>query len=521
MKQVVGGTFCGFLDDPAEENLVENLIELARNSESAELQKSFSSGSAFHVFWSDLKAYLEPNAIFFLRSIAERLRGPMDIGWNQDHNNCQAFCNVLLGDPLLQRTFVRPPPKGAISANPEKPYLISFIVNENSLQAVKPSNKEEVPNGFVEEFLLRIRNGRHDASDMFETLQEYWYNWGCLEQPMYQHQDIFPWDCTKAYKENLVKCGKCSLSKHVCTAPFDAWSLISLHLTRSRWLYPKHAFPITDAKREQARDRQREPLVPSDGKLAKSKEEECCDSLYWEDGVMKSDEWNRNRLTVLLAQDALLKTATAMASSPAFRESMNNLSKNGSAYDRVKLGGLHRAQPYSHHFEKGAYRRFFIAPWANLGCQLRIDEYEQLRNERADLPDVGKEKQTSEQSNRPHRPTYNFPIRVPREHKLTAEALHGNYGQNWEKYVAPPPVYTRFNAGNGGPSSWGGVGGGSGPSGLTPHGSTWLYSPGNSTCTITSDRGADSRNDSKSDSGGGGTGGGGGGGCGSCGGCGG
>lgn len=525
VKQIVGGTFCGFLDDPAEGNLIENLIELAGNSQSAEIQESFSSSSAFDILWTDLKAYLEPNAKFFIRSIAERLGGPMNIGWNQDYNNCQAFCNNLLDDPLLQRPFVRPPPKGVISANPEKPYLISFVVNENSLQAVKPANKEEVPNGFVEEFLLRIRNGRHDASDMFEALQEYWYNWGCLEQPLYQYQDIFPWDCTEAYKENPVKCGKCSLSKHVCSAPFDAWSLISLHLTRSRWLYPKHAFPITDAKQDQLRNGHKAPLVASDRELAKGKKGGDYDSPYWEDGVMEAEEWKRNRLTVLLAQDALLKIATAMASSSAFRDSMNNLSKRGPTYDRVKLGGLHRAQPYSHHFEKGAYRRFFIAPWANLGRQLRINEYERLRSKRADRTDVGKEKGTLEQSNRLHRPTYSFPIRVPRERKLFAEALHENYGQNWEKYVAPPPMYTRFNAGNGGSSGWagGGGGGGSGPSGVTPHGSAWLQPLGHPTYTPALDGRDDRRNESKSDSGGGGgrSGGGESAGCGGCGGCGG
>ena len=73
----------------------------------------------------------------------------------------------------------------------------------------------------------------------------------------------------------------------------------------------------------------------------------------------------RNRLTVLEAHDALLAATTAMYRSRSFREATDWLhSVPHERVDRFKLGGIHRAQPFSHEFEKGRYHEYMLADWA-------------------------------------------------------------------------------------------------------------------------------------------------------------
>jgi hypothetical protein len=96
----------------------------------------------------------------------------------------------------------------------------------------------------------------------------------------------------------------------------------------------------------------------------------------------------RNRLNVLLAHDALFTGAAAMARSSTFRAATawlheappppplpsgplpSSLSLLPFVHkkrplppvDRLKLGGIHRAQPFSHHCDRGHYQHFFVAP---------------------------------------------------------------------------------------------------------------------------------------------------------------
>ena len=202
--------------------------------------------------------------------------------------------------------------------------------------------------------MLRFRFGRHDESDIIDTLQEYFYDWGAFGHHLYHnYQDLFPWDCTEAYGRYPVKCNECNIAKHVWSFPFDSWSLIHLHLQKDRRLY-----------------------VPTNP------------------GVMRSlsdEDWMRNRLQILVGQEALLTGAVAMARSTTLPKDTRWISmQRDPMKDRLKLGGIRRAQPFSHHFEQGRYHEYLIAAWAHLNRPQQIAAYELLRDGRVQLPDVPK-----------------------------------------------------------------------------------------------------------------------------------
>ena len=56
--------------------------------------------------------------------------------------------------------------------------------------------------------------------------------------------------------------------------------------------------------------------------------------------------------------------------------------------DRLKLGGIHRAQPFSHHFTKSESVYYLLAPWIHLPVAQRVTFYEELRNIRKERVDV-------------------------------------------------------------------------------------------------------------------------------------
>ena len=209
-----------------------------------------------------------------------------------------------------------------------------------------------MPNGLTEEYLLKFRYGRHEESDAIDALQEYWVAFG---GPIYPYQALFPWGCTEAYNRYRTKYVNCNTSKHVLAFPFDSWSIISLHLSKGRYLYPPPASS--------------HPSVLST--------------------TMDDTPWFRNRLTLLLAQSRLLSAAGTMHASLAFHSAMTWLAARPDVkLDRLKLGGIHRAQPYSHHFEKGAYHHYFVAEWTHLRRKQQVAEYEALRDGHARSDDV-------------------------------------------------------------------------------------------------------------------------------------
>lgn len=367
MKQVVGGAFCSFFDHDNEMDVINALIE--ESNRLIEDGISFDDKEKLLKQGTDrlivkLKDYLGPRVEAYISSITAQLLDPeTELRWNFRSNNCQMFCDSLINRNTFG-PFLRAKVPTADSTNDPAPlYLMSFVCRPEAYTAAVMRSKYDVPNGLTEEYLLRFRYGRHDESDIIDTLAEYWYDWGGFEGPLYPYQDVFPWDCTEAYDGYPGKCGQCNISKHVWAFPFDSWSIISLHLAKGRQFYPRDAFP-------------HEATRAAKGQTT---------------GQMTDTEWFRNRLTVLLGQDVLLAAAVALAQCDAFRESTLWLhQQEDEKLDRLKLGGIHRAQPFSHHFEKGAYHHYFVADWACLTRPCRIAKYEDLRDWRATRHDVGR-----------------------------------------------------------------------------------------------------------------------------------
>ncbi|KAF5021924.1 hypothetical protein F66182_6027 [Fusarium sp. NRRL 66182] len=364
MKQVVGGAFSGFFESEIEDELIDAFMHesscLAEDGMSFAEQEAVLEQSTRRLLLH-VKEYLASRVQAYISSITVRLLNPeVQLRWHYRANNCQAFCDKLIDRDLFGPLLAAP----TLCSQPAPLYLMSFVCRPDSYVQTRALSKFDVPNGLTEEYLLKFRYGRHDDSDIIDTLAEYWYDWGGFEGPIYRYQDVFPWDCTEAYDRYPGNCGDCNISKHVLAFPFDSWSIASLHLARGRQLYPPNATSATG----KSEDRQTT-------------------------GLMTDTEWFKNRLTILLGQDTLLTAAVAMANCRQFQESTTWLSNHqDETMDRLKLGGIHRAQPFSHHFEKGAYHQYFVADWAFLAKPLRLVEYEKLRDWRAFKTDVGDSK---------------------------------------------------------------------------------------------------------------------------------
>lgn len=357
MKQVVGGAFCQFYENDLERKAIDALVQESKvkvdpglDSEEAVLNESLDRLLNF------IKPYLSSRITIMLESISSRLLShDLDIHWSLSKNTCQTFCDSIIDQdifgPLVAQETVYNEYR-----RPEPLYLMSFVYRPSAYRAEGPVSKFTVPNGLTEEYILKFHYGRREDSDIIDTLSEYWYDWGAFGGPISKYQDVFPWDCTEAYGRGHVKCGQCNIGKHLWAFPFDSWSIISLHLLRGRHLYP--------------------PSTSLDNSKIISAQSTVMDDLAW----------FRNRMNILLGQSNLLTVAKAMARSPKFHESTAWLHLQDDArLDRLKLGGIHRAQPFSHHFERGAYHLFFIADWAHLRREDQIIEYTKLRDGRMKL----------------------------------------------------------------------------------------------------------------------------------------
>lgn len=374
MKQVVGGAFCGFFADHLEEEIVDVILRESRNLVDEGISASEKATLLSHAtkrLMDRIQTYLAPRVEAYVASIAKRLVSPkVDLHWTFHSNNCQTFCDNLIDRNLFGPLFAPEQPVDYATERllPRQLYLMSFVCRPGAYIKAKTRSKFDVPNGLTEEYLFKFRYGRHDESDIIDSLCEYWYDWGAFESGIYPYQDVFPWDCTEAYGRYPIRCSECNIAKHVWAFPFDSWSIISLHLSRGRQLYPQHAFvPGSDLNRE--------PATTAPGEAP--------------NGLMSDLQWFQNRLNMLLGQDALLRAAVAMARCSTFRESTLWLSQQeDETKDRLKLGGIHRAQPFSHHFEKGAFHQYFVAEWSHLTRQQRIKAYEELRDWKATRRDV-------------------------------------------------------------------------------------------------------------------------------------
>ena len=358
MKQVVGIPFSGLLDQDLERNIIFELVHSSAQESvdpglHATNQRGFIDNSLTRLV-TLVKALISSRVKAYLQSITALLLSPStNLEWSATSNNCQNFCDSLInletfGEfiPLQSPLSTRIPPGQILPL-----YLMSFVSRSTDYINPPPKSKFDVPGGLTEEYLFGFNDGRHDESDIIDSLQGYWHDWGAFEGNLYKYQDLFPWDCTEAFDRHSVPCNECNLAKHVWAFPFDSWSIASLHLTRDKYLYS----PTSSGTPHELSD----------------------------------EDWMRNRLQVLIAQDSLFSAAAAMVKSEPFLRATSWLNtQSDPTLDRLKLGGIHRAQPFSHDFDKKrAYKHLLIAEWAHLEPPERISVYETLRHERMIAPD--------------------------------------------------------------------------------------------------------------------------------------
>ncbi|KAF3481516.1 uncharacterized protein GIQ15_04275 [Arthroderma uncinatum] len=362
MKQVVGVPFSGILDNESlESQIVEDIVVASKlpfddPGLSGADQRSLLD-SAIGPLLAKLQSLMGWRVKVYIESISNRLLDlKTNISWSLTGNNCQSFCNAILEPDLFEPLLNGPERKSGPYGEPL--YLMSFVCPQDGYQKRKVRTKFDVPIGLTEEYLLKFHFGRHDEADIIDTLLEYWYDWGAFAAPLYKYQDLFPWDCTEAYGKYPTRCGDCNLAKHVWAFPFDSWSMVALHLARDQHLY-----------------------APDLSKAAETKP--------------KPAAWMENRLLVLTASYLLTRAAVAMAKTPKFcsatswlHSKKRGLRAEDPSLSRVKLGGIHRAQPFSHYFEAGTYSHYFIAEWALLSRRDQIEAYELMRDGRIKLLDV-------------------------------------------------------------------------------------------------------------------------------------
>lgn len=364
LKQVVGGLFAGFCLGGLEAEIIDQVAEASTldldNPEDHPREREKAWDDALAPIEANLRSLMGSRIDLLLGSIAERLLDTsVELKWDKQSNNCQNFCDSLINYKLYGSLLAAE--SATASAGGVPPYLMSFVCRPGSYtRDRKVQTKYDVPSGLCEEYLLKFRYGFHVDSDLIDSLLEYWHDWGAFGGLLYPYQNLFPWDCTEAYGRSNSTCGGsngskpgatargCNIARHVWSFPFDSWSVVELHLARGRLAYP-------DVQQRSPRD------------------------------------WLGNRITVLLAQDALLTAARAMAESKAFRRATAWMSRQHDGDprdDRLRLGGIHRAQPFSHHYEEGRYHDYFVADWAHLCHEDQVAEYEALRDGRRLLPDV-------------------------------------------------------------------------------------------------------------------------------------
>ena len=348
LKQVVGGLFGGLSSQDLEGEIIDLVISgsqknLDDEDESPQKNKKLLN-SVLEPITERLLTLMKPRVDIMLQSIAQRILDTrVKLHWDQKTNNCQNFCDSLIDNQIYGGLTSDSSETNSSGSDPL--YLMSFVCRPEGYQRERRvRTKFDVPSGLCEEYLLKFRYGFHVDSDIIDTLQEYWYDWGAFGFPLYRYQQLFPWDCTEAYGRSSTKCNDCNISKHVWSFPFDSWSIAELHLTRGRLMYPD---------------------------------------------VTSDQEWMENRMIILLAQTALVMAAKAMTESITFRNATSWIVKHTDPrMDRIKLGGIHRAQPFSHQYENGKYHEYFIADWAHLQREDQIAEYEELREARRQLPDI-------------------------------------------------------------------------------------------------------------------------------------
>lgn len=181
LKQTVGDSFQGVSNPTLELQIIECLVSASKSYTEHPLSstqaQTQSLDNEVEKIEKGLKKLLGTRVFYFTRQIAEHLFDPKTrLIWSLTTNNCQNFCDSMLQWDKVG-SFLGPQ-LGSIPAIDGTPYLMSFVTRPGSYIREKVVSKYDVPNGLTEEYLLKFRQGRHDDSDLVDTLQEYWYDWG-------------------------------------------------------------------------------------------------------------------------------------------------------------------------------------------------------------------------------------------------------------------------------------------------------------------------------------------------------
>lgn len=237
MKQVVGMPFAGLHNKDLELEIIRDLAAASKRLLSGmggltQAKRRQVLEELLENLLSKVRQLIGSRVQVYLRRVAERLFDPTtNIAWSSKTNTCQDFCDSLL-DPNLFGPLFAPTDGGSPL------YLMSFVCRPAPPTQPNITTKFDVPLGLHEEYLFNYHYGG-PSSDIIDTLSEYFYDWSAFGRSIYPLQNLFPWDCSEACNRDPTRCGKeCNLAKHIWAFPFDSWSIISLHLTRSQFLYP-------------------------------------------------------------------------------------------------------------------------------------------------------------------------------------------------------------------------------------------------------------------------------------------
>ncbi|KAL8340921.1 hypothetical protein RB601_006836 [Gaeumannomyces tritici] len=392
MKQVVGSPFWGVggaSDTSMEARIVravaEASLKYAENPRKSARFNEQRKASLRGKILRDIQTLLHARLRSYLRAIAGRLLDrEVPLAWHILDNNCQRFCDAIID----RRVFG------------------SFMLhrrNESCVtRRVVPASRDAAANRHTEEFLLRHRRvGHHNDTDIVDGLTEYWTDWGGFRAPVFRHQGLFPWDCTEARtaadeaEAPQVRCGDCSLAKHLWAFPFDAWSVAQLHLCRERRCYVPASSGDAAAAAQLSldgwrRNRARRARGHADarGWWPWPCARRPCSGTRAGGASRRAGLCSRTSRAAGARAGCTCRSVARLVVQQRRRRWEGG--EGGAAavvvvvdHDRVKLAGVHRAQPASHLCEHSMLYDCTVAGWADMAPREQVAVYVALRDARA------------------------------------------------------------------------------------------------------------------------------------------
>ncbi|KAL8337723.1 hypothetical protein RB598_006557 [Gaeumannomyces tritici] len=367
MKQVVGSPFWGVggaSDTSMEARIVravaEASLKYAENPRKSARFNEQRKASLRGKILRDIQTLLHARLRSYLRAIAGRLLDrEVPLAWHILDNNCQRFCDAIID----RRVFG------------------SFMLhrrNESCVtRRVVPASRDAAANRHTEEFLLRHRRvGHHNDTDIVDGLTEYWTDWGGFRAPVFRHQGLFPWDCTEARtaadEAEAPQVRSTSAGERRFYAPASSGdAAAAAQLSLDGWRHNR--LGVVEAMRALGgggRGHARVARVPA--------------------RVLVELRAARARVPGRQGRPARAQAVPAeawpvgRAAAPAALEG----GERGAAvvvvdHDRVKLAGVHRAQPASHLYEHSMLHDCTVAGWADMAPWEQVAAYVALRDARA------------------------------------------------------------------------------------------------------------------------------------------